>query len=65
MADDKMKRGAADRRKVAGTQDYEVRDLARKHNLTTDEARELIARHGNDREKLEAEAKTLDRGQGP
>jgi hypothetical protein len=65
MADDKSNRGEPDRSRVSGSEDYEVRYFAQKHNLTAEQVRELIARHGNDREKLEAEAKTLDRGQGP
>ena len=38
---------------------YSVAYLARKHNLTRDEARELIERVGNDREKLNAAAREL------
>jgi hypothetical protein len=54
MADDKTNRGEPDRSRVSSSEDYEVRHFAEKHNLSTDEVRELIARHGNDREKLEA-----------
>jgi ribosomal protein L35 len=56
MADDKTKRGAADRRKVAGGEGYEVGYFARKHGLTRDAAQKLIDRVGNDREKLNAAA---------
>ena len=57
--DDKTKRGAADRSKVAGGQDYEVRHLAEKFGLSVEQARDLIARHGNDRATLEAAARKL------
>ena len=36
MTDDKTKRGASDRRKVAAGQDYEVRHLAEKFGISTD-----------------------------
>lgn len=54
MADDKTNRGEPDRSRVSGSEDYEVRHFAHKHGLTEAEVRELIAKHGNDREKLEA-----------
>src|SRR5512146_2955350 len=47
---------SADRRRVAGGQAYEVRYFARKHGITIEQAKELIKRVGNDREKLNAEA---------
>lgn len=58
MADDKSKPGGADRKRVAAGQGYEVSYFARKHGISTDQARALINRVGNDREKLnEAAAK--------
>jgi hypothetical protein len=54
MADDKSKVGAADRRTVAGDEPYEVATFAKKHGLTMERARELIARHGNTRATLDA-----------
>jgi Protein of unknown function (DUF3606) len=39
---------------VAGDQDYEVRSVAEKYGLTVDQVKKLIARVGNDREKIEA-----------
>ena len=59
MADTKSNRGgSSDRRRVAGGQGYEVRYFARKHGISQQEARDLIKRIGNDREKLnEAAAK--------
>ena len=56
MADDKSKTGGGDRKRVAAGQGYEVNYFARKHGLTTEQAREIIERFGNDREKLNAEA---------
>jgi hypothetical protein len=59
MPDDKSKVGEPDRSRVAGDQDYEVQYLAEKYGLSQAQARELIARIGNDREKLEEAAKGL------
>jgi hypothetical protein len=42
---------------VSADQDYEVSQLAQKHGLTQQQARNLIARVGNDREKLDQAAK--------
>jgi hypothetical protein len=47
--DDKAKRGGADRRRVASGQPYEVSYFARKHGLSTAEARAIIKQAGNDR----------------
>ncbi|MEG8223273.1 DUF3606 domain-containing protein [Sphingomonas sp. HH69] len=59
MADDKSKRGGADRRTVAGGEGYEVDYFAEKHGLTREQAQDLITRVGNDREKLDAEAEKI------
>jgi hypothetical protein len=59
MADSKSKRGGSDRRKVAGGQGYELSYFARKHGITADQARKLIARVGNDRDKLNKAAAKL------
>lgn len=59
MPDDKSKVGEPDRRHVSADQDYEVSQLAQKHGLTQQQARDLIARVGNDREKLDQAAKEL------
>lgn len=59
MADNKSKRGAADRRQVAGGEGYEVNYFARKHGISKDQAQDLIKRVGNDREKLNAAAAKL------
>jgi hypothetical protein len=60
MPDDKSHVGEPDRSRVAGDQDYEVRYLAEKHNLSVEQVRKLIARFGNDQEKLEAAARQLN-----
>jgi uncharacterized protein DUF3606 len=55
--DEKSKVGEPDRRRVSADQDYEVSQLAQKHGLIQQQARNLIARVGNDREKLDQAAK--------
>jgi hypothetical protein len=62
MADDKSKRGGADRRTVAAGEGYEVGYFARKHGISTDDAERLIEQVGNDREKLDAAAQKLKAG---
>jgi hypothetical protein len=59
MPDDKTKVGEPDRSRVSADQDYEVSQLAKKHGLTQQQARDLIARVGNDREKLDQAAEKL------
>ena len=44
---------------LAEKQDYEVRYLAQKYGLDREQARNLIARVGNDREKLDQAAREL------
>jgi len=44
MADDMTRTGKPDRGRVAGGEGYEVAYLARKHGITTEQARELINR---------------------
>jgi hypothetical protein len=61
MADDPNKQDNGDRSRVAGDgdEDYEVRRFAEQNAISVDQARELIRKHGNDREALEAEARRL------
>jgi hypothetical protein len=54
MPDDKSKVGEPDRGRVASDQDYEVSHLAQEYGISIAEARKLIERFGNDREKLYA-----------
>ena len=57
MPDDKKKRGAADRARVAVMEDYEVRYLAQKHSVTMKAVKEAVGKVGNSRNKVEAELK--------
>jgi hypothetical protein len=59
MADDKTMVGAADRNRVSGSEGYEVSYFASKHGISAEQARDLIERIGNDREKLDAAAGRL------
>jgi hypothetical protein len=59
MADDKSKRGAGDRARVAGGGGYEVSYFASKHDITRQQAEDLIKEVGNDREKLDEAAAKL------
>jgi hypothetical protein len=59
MADDKSKQDNRDRLRVAGGEDYEVRHLADEAGITWEQARELIKRYGNDRDKLMEHARNL------
>jgi hypothetical protein len=47
--DDRSTRGTADRRRVAGSEPYEVTYFARKHKITAAEARDIISAAGSDR----------------
>ena len=44
MADDKLKRGAPDRRRASQGEQYEVRYFARKHELAMADARAITGR---------------------
>ncbi|QAY80370.1 DUF3606 domain-containing protein [Sphingosinicella sp. BN140058] len=59
MADDKSNVGEPDRSRVSGSEPYEVSYFANKHGITTEQARELIEKHGNDRETLDRAAEKL------
>jgi hypothetical protein len=61
MADSTARRGRQDRARVAGNQGYEVSYFARKHGITAEQARKLIARIGNDRARLNSAAARLSR----
>jgi len=56
VADDKSKTDGRDRSRVSGSEPYEVEYFAQKHGLSAQQARDLIAEVGNDREKLDAAA---------
>jgi hypothetical protein len=61
MADDKSKRDFRDRDRVSADEDYEVEYFATKAGITPQQVRALIAKHGNNRETLEREAKALSK----
>jgi len=63
MPDDKSHVGEPDRSRVAEEEEYEVNYLASKHGLSAEQARQLIARLGNDREKLDQAAEKLKSSQ--
>ena len=57
MAKDKVK--AKRRSRVAKGEDFEVQHLAETTDLSPNQARELLRRHGNDWPKLKEVAKTF------
>ncbi len=61
MTDDKANVGEPDRSRVAAGEGYELDYFANKYGISRDEARSLIDRIGNDREKLDAAAENLGR----
>jgi hypothetical protein len=59
MSDDKNNVGSQDRARVAGGQDYEVRHFAEANGISIEQAEQLIKRHGNSRDKLEAAVRQM------
>ena len=59
MSDDKTNRGGQDRARVSGSETYEVDYFASKHNISREQAQDLIGRFGNSREVLDREAEKL------
>ncbi len=59
MPDKKANIGEPDRSRVAAGERYEVQHLAERTGISTNEARELIDKFGNDRDTLEREAAKL------
>ena len=57
--DDKSKTDDPDRSRVASGEDYEVEYLAEQTGLSLEQARVLVRRYGNDRQKLMEEAKNF------
>ena len=56
MPDDKSNQGAQDRARVSAEQPYEVSYFAKKHSISTEEARDIIKRHGPSRADCDAAA---------
>ncbi|MGU3493969.1 DUF3606 domain-containing protein [Xanthobacteraceae bacterium A53D] len=61
MADNPSKRDERDRSQVAGGEGYEIEYFAKEAGISAEQARELVRKHGNDRETLKAEAKKLSK----
>lgn len=53
MSDDTTNRGSQDRARVSSEQDHEVRFFAEQNGISIEQVEQLIAEHGNSREKLE------------
>ncbi|CAN7606949.1 DUF3606 domain-containing protein [Phenylobacterium sp. LjRoot164] len=59
MSDDKTRRGEPDSSRVSGEEPYELQYFANKHGITTEQAKDLIQKHGNDRAALDEAAARL------
>lgn len=59
MSDDKIRRGEHDPKGMAGAEPYELRYFATKHRITTDQAKDLVQRLGNNRAALDEAAAKL------
>jgi hypothetical protein len=59
MTDDKTKRGAPDRSRVSGSEQYEVDYFAKRHRISPDDARRIIADAGPSRAKADEAAKQI------
>ena len=61
MPDDKSQRGGPDRARVSAEEQYEVDYFAKKHSLTAEEARRIIASAGPSRAESDAAAERAKR----
>ena len=59
MSDDKSSVDGRDRSQVSASDDYEVRYFADRHGISIEQAEQLIAQHGNDRDTLDAAARQM------
>jgi len=57
MADDVTKSGGQDRKRINLSQDFEVRDWAKKFGVSEDELRKAVGAVGADASKVEAHLK--------
>lgn len=55
MTDDKTKTGGQDRSRISLSEEYEVRDWAKKFGVSEDELRAAVGRVGNQAEDVERE----------
>lgn len=53
MADDKNMQDGRDRSRVSSSEEYELRHIAEKLNVSTEEVRRAIEKVGNSRERIE------------
>jgi hypothetical protein len=59
MADDKQMRSPSDRRTASKDEGYVVDDFATRHGISHHQARMLLDKIGNDRDKLDKAAERL------
>ncbi|CAN7459953.1 DUF3606 domain-containing protein [Phenylobacterium sp. LjRoot164] len=59
MSDDKTNADEPDRSRVPSEDDSELQYLASKHRITTEQAQELIRKHGDNRAALDEAAARL------
>ncbi len=57
MSDDKTKTGGQDRTRISLSEDYEVRDWAKKFGVTVDDLKAAVKAVGNDAKAVEAHLK--------
>jgi hypothetical protein len=57
MADDKTKSGGQDRARISLSEDYEVRDWAKKYGVTPDVLKAAVKAVGNEAAAVEAHLK--------
>jgi hypothetical protein len=57
MSDDKTKTGGQDRTRISLSEDYEVRDWAKKFGVTVDELKAAVKAVGNEAKAVEAHLK--------
>jgi hypothetical protein len=62
MADDKSKTGGQDRTRINLSEDYEVRDWAKKFGVTPDELKAAVAKAGSRAEDVERALKQRSGG---
>ena len=61
MADNKENRDGRDRSRVSSEEEYELRHVAKKFNVSTEDVRKAIQVVGNEREKIEEYLKGRNR----
>lgn len=59
MSDDKSKAGGQDRKRISISEDYEVRDWAKKFGVTPEELKAAVKAVGNEAAAVEAHLKGI------